>query len=120
MQLPPGPLLVCFRLLNNRHTCTLHVTYEIITIIEVIIHHAVSVKCHVNACIRCGRVVTTLTITCRGYFIRVVAVQHLLCTFLRHCGGRGQVLSLGAGFDTTFFRLKAAGVLGDCVQYVEV
>ena len=58
--------------------------------------------------------------SCRGYFIRVVAVQHLLCTFLRHCGGRGQVLSLGAGFDTTFFRLKAAGVLGDCVQYVEV
>ena len=45
-------------LLNNRHTCTLPVTYEIITIIEVIIQHAVWVKYHVNACIRCGRVVT--------------------------------------------------------------
>ena len=81
---------------------------------------------HCHSVVRCDHSVMACWLNqngfsaCRGYFIRVVAIRHLLCTFLRSCDGRGQVLSLGAGFDTTFFRLKRTGVLEDCVQYVEV
>jgi tRNA wybutosine-synthesizing protein 4 len=38
-----------------------------------------------------------------------MALQHVVDTFLAsHAGGAVQILALGAGFDTTYFRLKAA------------
>ncbi|KAL9228822.1 hypothetical protein vseg_004360 [Gypsophila vaccaria] len=52
----------------------------------------------------------------RGYFARFAAVRQLLNQFLNsgaHSGQRGhdkkQVLSLGAGFDTTYFQLQEEG-----------
>ena len=46
----------------------------------------------------------------RGYYARVVAVQRLTEAFLTRCGGDAQILNLGAGFDTLYWRLKSAGV----------
>jgi O-methyltransferase involved in polyketide biosynthesis len=47
-----------------------------------------------------------------GYYSRYAAIRHLLHTFLSVAGSAGagvpsQVLSLGAGFDTTWFQLMA-------------
>jgi tRNA wybutosine-synthesizing protein 4 len=51
----------------------------------------------------------------RGYFARVAAVDLILQRFVATCrrtgDGRSQVISLGAGMDTTFFRLYAAAFL---------
>ncbi|XP_037076101.1 leucine carboxyl methyltransferase 1-like [Pollicipes pollicipes] len=46
----------------------------------------------------------------RGYYARTQAVQRLTEAFLARCGDQSQVLSLGAGFDTLYWRLKSAGV----------
>ncbi|KAK5609958.1 hypothetical protein CRENBAI_007764 [Crenichthys baileyi] len=49
----------------------------------------------------------------RGYFVRWRAVDHCVRQFLRitaKCSKR-QILSLGAGFDSLYFRLHAEGVL---------
>lgn len=40
----------------------------------------------------------------RGYYTRVMAVRLVLAQFLE--AGGSQVLTLGAGYDTTYFRLK--------------
>ena len=49
----------------------------------------------------------------RGYYARVAAIQCIIQQFIDTAhvdgGGRVQVVSLGAGFDTTFFRLKNEG-----------
>ncbi|KAF0302431.1 Leucine carboxyl methyltransferase 1 [Amphibalanus amphitrite] len=45
----------------------------------------------------------------RGYYARVMAVQRLTEAFLARCGADAQVLNLGAGFDTLYWRLKSAG-----------
>lgn len=52
----------------------------------------------------------------RGYYVRARAVRHCVCAFLE--GTRAalgaphiQILSLGAGSDSLYFRLKAAGRL---------
>ena len=45
----------------------------------------------------------------RGYYARVVAVQRLTEAFLERCGAEAQVLNLGAGFDTLYWRLKSSG-----------
>ncbi|XP_030067415.1 leucine carboxyl methyltransferase 1 isoform X2 [Microcaecilia unicolor] len=42
----------------------------------------------------------------RGYYARVQAVNLLLDAFLERTGCNCQVISLGAGLDTTFWRLK--------------
>lgn len=52
----------------------------------------------------------------RGYYVRARAVRHCVRAFLeRTCAASGapraQVLSLGAGSDSLYFRLKAAGRL---------
>lgn len=57
----------------------------------------------------------------RGYYVRSKCLSTLLdefCHIFRHqpC----QVLSFGAGFDTTFFRLKSAGILPKQCRYFEV
>lgn len=46
----------------------------------------------------------------RGYYSRVAAIWQLVNDFLRATDGQGQIVNLGAGFDTLFFRLKAANV----------
>ncbi|XP_004861735.1 tRNA wybutosine-synthesizing protein 4 [Heterocephalus glaber] len=52
----------------------------------------------------------------RGYYVRARAVEHCVHAFLRLTSAgpgppRAQVLSLGAGSDSLYFRLKAAGLL---------
>ncbi|XP_004466778.2 tRNA wybutosine-synthesizing protein 4 [Dasypus novemcinctus] len=52
----------------------------------------------------------------RGYYVRARAVRHCVRAFLeRKCAPfdapRSQILSLGAGSDSLYFRLKAAGCL---------
>lgn len=50
----------------------------------------------------------------RGYYARVAAIQTLIVKFLEKCWDLDlvpQVVSLGGGFDTTFFRIKDEGLL---------
>lgn len=52
----------------------------------------------------------------RGYYVRARAVRHCVRAFLEFTGGlpsptRAQILSLGSGSDSLYFRLKAAGLL---------
>ncbi|KAM6181886.1 tRNA wybutosine-synthesizing protein 4 [Erethizon dorsatum] len=52
----------------------------------------------------------------RGYYIRARAVRHCVHTFLERTSAcpdepRAQILSLGAGSDSLYFRLKASGLL---------
>lgn len=59
----------------------------------------------------------------RGYYARVAAVETLLTKFLAAAetpdGKKKQVVILGAGLDTMFFRLKEAGGLAQC-EYFEL
>ncbi|XP_072542727.1 tRNA wybutosine-synthesizing protein 4 [Salminus brasiliensis] len=55
----------------------------------------------------------------RGYYIRWQAVDHCVKRFLKvteNCAGR-QILSLGAGFDSLYFRLHAEGALERVVVF---
>lgn len=45
----------------------------------------------------------------RGYYARVVAIKHLLDKAIQVSGENCQIISLGAGFDTLFWRLKDDG-----------
>ncbi|XP_047636228.1 leucine carboxyl methyltransferase 1-like [Phacochoerus africanus] len=47
----------------------------------------------------------------RGYFARVHGVSQLIKAFLRKTGCNCQILNLGAGMDTTFWRLKDEDLL---------
>ncbi|KAM6202491.1 tRNA wybutosine-synthesizing protein 4 [Rhynchocyon petersi] len=52
----------------------------------------------------------------RGYYVRARAVQHCVHAFLEQTGAHpdaapAQILSLGAGSDSLYFRLKSAGRL---------
>ncbi|KAG9334797.1 hypothetical protein JZ751_006546 [Albula glossodonta] len=53
-----------------------------------------------------------------GYYARVQGVNHLLDTFLRKTSCDCQVVNLGAGLDTTFWRLKDENLLPK--KYFEV
>ncbi|KAJ8255237.1 hypothetical protein GJAV_G00202630 [Gymnothorax javanicus] len=55
----------------------------------------------------------------RGYYVRWRAVDHCVKQFLHVTEGcsRRQVLSLGAGFDSLYFRLRAEGVLTQAVVF---
>ncbi|XP_067933674.1 tRNA wybutosine-synthesizing protein 4-like [Watersipora subatra] len=58
----------------------------------------------------------------RGYYIRTKAIESIIRDFLL-IHGQKQIISLGAGFDTTAFRLSAAldiRLAMDDVYYVEV
>lgn len=58
----------------------------------------------------------------RGYYARVAAMEMLLTKFLAAVtpnGKKKQVVILGAGLDTMFFRLKEAGRLAQC-EYFEL
>ncbi|XP_074716830.1 tRNA wybutosine-synthesizing protein 4 isoform X2 [Strix uralensis] len=54
-----------------------------------------------------------------GYYIRARAVDHCVQDFLLKTQGhpRTQILSLGAGFDSLYFRLKDVGLLHHTVVY---
>ncbi|XP_071966222.1 tRNA wybutosine-synthesizing protein 4-like [Antedon mediterranea] len=56
----------------------------------------------------------------RGYYVRAKALEHVFKSFFIWCKGKeNQVISLGAGFDSAYFRLKSEGLLKD-TQFVEV
>ena len=57
----------------------------------------------------------------RGYWARVSAIWTVVTNFLRAFGGRGpQVLSIGAGWDTLYFRLRSQGLVPHSCVWVEV
>ncbi|XP_043845136.1 tRNA wybutosine-synthesizing protein 4 [Dromiciops gliroides] len=58
----------------------------------------------------------------RGYYVRARAVRHCVRAFLERAPAEGgarrrQILSLGAGFDSLYFRLKAAGRLAQAAVW---
>ncbi|XP_038644930.1 tRNA wybutosine-synthesizing protein 4 isoform X3 [Scyliorhinus canicula] len=55
----------------------------------------------------------------RGYYVRAKAVDYSLRCFLQQTASysQRQILSLGAGFDSLYFRLKASGELKNVVVY---
>ncbi|XP_015821263.1 tRNA wybutosine-synthesizing protein 4 isoform X2 [Nothobranchius furzeri] len=55
----------------------------------------------------------------RGYYVRWRAVDHCVRRFLQVTAGcpKRQILSLGAGFDSLYFRLRADGDLDRAVVY---
>ncbi|CAG2220229.1 LCMT2 [Mytilus edulis] len=55
----------------------------------------------------------------RGYFIRATAIDFLLKKFLSSDSKKKQILSLGAGFDSAYFRLKSQGLIDD-VMFCEI
>jgi len=57
-----------------------------------------------------------------GYYSRVAALRKLMRMFIESGTNniKKQIVSLGAGFDTTFFHFKDTGILGDNVVYYEV
>nr|CAG4645626.1 EOG090X08O3 [Lynceus sp. MCZ IZ 141354] len=42
----------------------------------------------------------------RGYFARVYSIKQLIDAFFKEVQGKAQIINLGAGFDTLFWRLK--------------
>ncbi|XP_068102833.1 leucine carboxyl methyltransferase 1 [Hyperolius riggenbachi] len=54
----------------------------------------------------------------RGYYARVQGVHQLLCEFLKKTECKCQIINLGAGLDTTFWRLKDENLLPK--KYFEV
>ncbi|XP_011297931.1 leucine carboxyl methyltransferase 1 [Fopius arisanus] len=45
----------------------------------------------------------------RGYYARVKGIEVFIDKFLKYSGGKGQIINLGAGFDTLYWRLRDAG-----------
>ncbi|XP_020938173.1 leucine carboxyl methyltransferase 1-like isoform X3 [Sus scrofa] len=56
----------------------------------------------------------------RGYFAHVHSVSQLIKAFLRKTGCNCQILNLGAGMDTTFWRLKDEDLLPSTSWKVDV
>ena len=56
----------------------------------------------------------------RGYLARLLALEVTFEKFLSIPGKFKQVLSLGAGFDSMFFRLKNMMIIDDDLKYFEV
>lgn len=52
-----------------------------------------------------------------GTYIRTTAIDTIVDTFLSSCTGRRQIVSLGAGSDTRYFRLRQAGKHKDFVYH---
>jgi tRNA wybutosine-synthesizing protein 4 len=58
----------------------------------------------------------------RGYYIRCKAISEVISTFLCDSStsdGWKQIISLGAGYDTSYFRLHASGLVKN-LKYFEV
>lgn len=54
----------------------------------------------------------------RGYYARVKGVETFIFKFLNKAGDKAQIVNLGAGFDTLYWRLKDKGV--HVSSYVEL
>ncbi|XP_071440902.1 leucine carboxyl methyltransferase 1 [Hetaerina americana] len=46
----------------------------------------------------------------RGYYARIKGVERLIRQFLQKCGNNAQIISIGAGFDTLYWRMKDEGL----------
>lgn len=46
----------------------------------------------------------------RGYYARVKAVESFIYKFIKKVGSTGQIINLGAGFDTLYWKLKDNGI----------
>lgn len=55
----------------------------------------------------------------RGYYVRAKALSTVVTLFIEQYPSGCQVLSLGAGFDTAYFRLHTDGKVSSC-KYFEV
>lgn len=55
----------------------------------------------------------------QGYYIRTKAIDEAVCNWLHLLADPGQVVVLGAGFDTTFFRFQHELVRRKC-RFVEI
>lgn len=56
----------------------------------------------------------------RGYYIRMKAIEDVLHSFVKTSGNK-QIISLGAGFDTLYFRLyEQGGGIMDNIHVVEI
>lgn len=53
----------------------------------------------------------------RGYYIRAKTINYILTEFLKNNKGEKQIISLGAGFDSAYFRLKAQNLLETTVFF---
>ena len=58
---------------------------------------------------------------CRGYYIRCKAISAAVVNFIGQTDfdSTRQIISLGAGYDTTFFRLQKQGLMKN-IKYFEV
>lgn len=45
----------------------------------------------------------------RGYYARVKGIEFFVDKFLKFAGEKGQIINLGSGFDTLYWRLREAG-----------
>lgn len=54
----------------------------------------------------------------RGYYARVKGIKYLITQFIKATDGNCQIASLGAGFDTLYWRLRSEGI--HIKSYVEV
>lgn len=54
----------------------------------------------------------------RGYYIRSQAIDSIISQFVQEPGPK-QIISLGAGFDTTFFKLSSQSQLAPFMQHVQ-
>lgn len=72
------------------------------------LHHFVAKQCRRSPLIH------------RGYHIRTYVIDYLLKEFLKRTSPERkmrQIISLGAGFDSAFFRLKSLGLTENCIFY---
>jgi len=57
----------------------------------------------------------------RGYWARIKIVETVIDDFLKlHKGQKVQILNIGAGMDTLFFRMHDAGVIPNVSKFVEM
>lgn len=70
----------------------------------------------------CKRIARRSPLIHRGYYIRAMAIDHVLKSFLNNTQGQLQIISLGAGFDTSYFRLKSQHreLFANRCRYIEV
>ncbi|GMT03253.1 hypothetical protein PENTCL1PPCAC_25427 [Pristionchus entomophagus] len=53
-----------------------------------------------------------------GYWARITIIRHYVDRFLAQAGDRAQIISIGSGFDTLFWRIKSEGA--KFARFVEV
>lgn len=56
----------------------------------------------------------------RGYYVRMSVVWRVVCAFIARFGAHSQIVNLGCGFDTLYFRLKSSASLPAGARFVDV